>query len=120
MNERSINVSLKHTVVSIEELYTNEQLRLTCALPPYGKQALNSNATVHCQLILRAHTNWREVKARTNSQCEASPLFTLLIHTTSKLKVYKVILFYHEGGRKNKVKTLPFVKNKVKTLPFVA
>ena len=100
MNERSIDVSLNHNTASIEDLYTNEQLRLTCALPPYGKQTLNSNATVHCQLILRAHSNWREVKARTNSQFEASSFCTLVIHTSSKLKVYKLIFFYHEGGRK--------------------
>jgi hypothetical protein len=86
MNESSLNASLKHTTASIEQLYTNEQLRLTCALPPYCKQT-NSNATAHYQLILRAHSNWREVKARTNSQFEASSLFTLMIHTNSKLKI---------------------------------
>jgi hypothetical protein len=87
MNESSLNISLKHTTASIEQLYTNEQLRLTCALPPYGIQTLNSKATVHYQLILRAHSNWREVKAGTNSQFEASSLFTLMIHTNSKLKI---------------------------------
>jgi len=107
MNGSSLNVSLQHTTASIEELYTNEQLRLTCALPPYGKQTLNSNATVHCQLILRAHSNWPEVKARKNSQFEASSLLTLMIHTNSKLKIYKLILSLSRGrSEKNKVKTL--------------
>lgn len=83
---------LEHTITQIKALHTNEQLRLTRALP------LTANKHyIHTQLFTvgwylgptqigeKSKVKW------TLNQSEASP-FTLVTHTNSKLNIHKLAL----------------------------